>query len=98
MRATGEVLAQAHNDQALALEGNWYLHPDAVGHLPLDVSDRLYSCPDKGVCNWVDLETPLGFMNNVAWVYRETFPAFRHIDGWFGFYGSEPRYYCEHSD
>ncbi|MCG6872971.1 MAG: DUF427 domain-containing protein [Gammaproteobacteria bacterium] len=97
LRGSGKLLVEAPESRATTLEGNWYFHPDVVQHLPLAISDRLYSCPGKGICNWVDLETAHGFMNNVAWVYRETLPGYAHINGWFGFYGDEARYYCETS-
>ena len=89
----GVVLARAqHPDQVLALEGNWYFHPDAVNHAALQVSKRIYVCPYKGTCFWVDFRHGEHFVPDSAWVYPDPKPGYRKIGGWYGFYPNAKGY------
>jgi uncharacterized protein (DUF427 family) len=89
----GAVIVRAEKDeQVIRLEGNFYLHPEVVDSSILAVTSRLYDCPKKGVCHWIDLKTDKGFVTDVAWVYPETKEGFEHIAGWIGFY-PDHRYY-----
>jgi uncharacterized protein (DUF427 family) len=86
----GMVLARAEiSEHVIALEGNWYFHPDSVNTDVLRTSQRQYVCPYKGTCWWVDLETDKHFLPDVAWIYPEPYPGFRRIAGWYGFYPSK---------
>jgi len=92
-KSDNKVLARAATvDQAIQLEGNWYFHTDAVDHSLFELSDRTYTCPDKGTCFWIDLKTNRGYINDVAWVYPETEPEYRKIAGWYGFYADHRIY------
>ena len=86
-RETGEVLAQgAEGGQAQRFEGNWYFDPDTVATGLLKVTERTYTCPYKGTCFWVDLESAGQRAQNVAWVYDEPKKGYEHIKGKYGFY------------
>lgn len=86
-RADGLIVAHAQKpDQVLALEGNWYFHPDAINRDVLKLSERQYICPYKGTCWWVDAHLRDSFVADVAWVYPDPHPGFRRIAGWYGFY------------
>lgn len=87
-RASGKVLAQGdENKSARVFEGNWYFTPDAVNMANLRVTERTYTCPYKGICYWIDLETPEGTRTqNVAWVYRQPKPGYEFIRDEIGFY------------
>jgi len=87
------VLLRARPEQVQRLEGNWYFHPDTIDPARFEVSSRTYTCPKKGVCNWVDLKTDKSYINDVAWVYPSALPGFEHIAGWYGFY-PEHNHYC----
>lgn len=87
-RESGSALAQAEVGASLAkYEGNWYFDPSAVQAELLKVTERTYTCPVKGTCNWVDYVGPDGrTVKDVAWVYPEVKPGHELIQGRFGFY------------
>ncbi len=89
----GEVLVKAElENQVIRLEGYWYFHPSLIEQKYLKVTDRLYACPYKGTCNWVDYEFEKTYLPDVAWMYPETLPEYAHIAGWYGFYTSTEYY------
>jgi uncharacterized protein (DUF427 family) len=92
-RHSGARLAQAEVGQALLkYEGNWYFDPAAVQADVLRVTERTYTCPSKGTCNWVDYVGADGRMvRDVAWFYPSVKPGHEQIQGRYGFYpGSGP--------
>ena len=78
--------------QVIRLEGNFYFHPEVVDTSLLDVTSRIYHCPNKGVCNWIDMKTDKGFVTDACWIYPDPKQAFENIKGWYGFY-PDHRYY-----
>lgn len=72
--ATGEP-----ESTVLDFEGNWYFAPDGVAMQYLKVTERTYTCPYKGVCNWIDLVTPEGKVTNFGWVYPNPKPGYEMI-------------------
>ncbi len=87
-RQNGEIIASAQDHQTVRLfEGNWYFKPEAVNMQHLKLTERTYTCPYKGVCFWIDLETPDGVKaQNVAWVYQNPKPTYEFIKDQIGFY------------
>jgi uncharacterized protein (DUF427 family) len=87
-RETGNLLAQAEVGPGLArYEGNWYFDPAAVQLGVLTITERTYTCPYKGTCNWVDYVGPDGrTVRDVAWVYPKAKPGHELIAGRYGFY------------
>jgi uncharacterized protein (DUF427 family) len=87
-KVSSTTLAQADEGPSLArYEGNWYFDPDAVNADVLRVSERTYTCPYKGTCNWVDYAGPDGrIVKDVAWVYPQVKPGHEVIKGRYGFY------------
>lgn len=85
---TGEVLARGEiGAEVVKYEGNLYFVPEAVERSALVVTDRTYTCPIKGTCNWVDHLAPDGTTTrNVAWLYPTTRPGHELIAGRYGFY------------
>jgi uncharacterized protein (DUF427 family) len=84
---SGEKLAEGSEpDEVFELEGNWYFDPGRVAHEPLHVTQRTYTCPYKGTCNWVDYEGFEGHIRDVAWVYPEAMEGYERIAGRYGFY------------
>lgn len=73
-------------DTALIHEDNWYFQPETVNLGVLDISERIYTCPYKGVCYWIDLRAPHTRSQNIAWVYRDPKPGYEAIKGMIGFY------------
>jgi len=82
------VLARGEaGKEPLKFEGNWYFDPATVEASLLVVTDRTYTCPTKGTCNWVDFVAPDGRqVKDVAWVYPKTKPGHEAIAGRYGFY------------
>src|SRR5262249_57836103 len=87
-RESGTTLAEAEVGPSLArYEGNWYLDPAAVRAEVLRISERTYTCPYKGTCNWVDYVGPDGkTVADVAWVYPAPKPGHEAIKDRYGFY------------
>jgi uncharacterized protein (DUF427 family) len=87
---SGEVLAQgAEPEEVLHLEGNWYFDPARVNAQALEVTERTYTCPYKGICFWVDYVGFEGRIHEVAWVYREPMAGYEKIAGRYGFYSND---------
>lgn len=83
---TGAVLARSDSD-ALRFEGNFYFAPGDVSADVLKLTDRTYTCPYKGTCNWVDFVAADGrVVKDVAWVYPTPKPGHEQIAGRYGFY------------
>jgi uncharacterized protein (DUF427 family) len=87
-RESGTTLAEAEPGPNLAqYEENWYFDPAAVRADLLKVTERTYTCPYKGTCNWVDYVGPDGrTVRDVAWIYPEVKPGHELIRGRYGFY------------
>jgi uncharacterized protein (DUF427 family) len=85
---SGTALAEAELGPGLAkYEGNWYFDPGAVNSNVLSVTERTYTCPMKGTCNWVDYVGSDGrTVANVAWVYPAVKAGHELIKGRYGFY------------
>jgi uncharacterized protein (DUF427 family) len=87
-RESGTALAEADLGPSLAkYEGNWYYEPSAVSTAVLRVTERTYTCPYKGTCNWVDYVGPDGrTVRDVAWIYPQVKAGHEVIQGRYGFY------------
>ena len=81
-------LAQADPGPSLTrYEGNWYFDVAAVKSDVLRVTERTYTCPQKGTCNWVDYVGNDGrIVKDVAWVYPQVKAGHEAIQGRYGFY------------
>ncbi len=86
--ASGTLLAKGEpGAEVVGYEGNHYFSPEAVNQRVLKVTERTYTCPYKGTCNWVDYQGPDGrVVRDVAWVYPRVKPGHEAIQGRFGFY------------
>ena len=87
-KSTGDVLASAESGAGVdKYEGNWYFEPATVSDGLLRVTERTYTCPYKGTCNWVDFVAADGTtVKDVAWLYPAPKPGHEIIKGRYGFY------------
>lgn len=97
-RRDGKVLVEAKAGHFQKLEDKWYIHRDCVDRALFETSDRVYSCPDKGMCYWIDLAGEVTYINDVAWVYPEPRSGYENIAGWYGFYPHHKYYDVEECD
>ncbi len=89
-KPTGTELAAGEVDQTAEIfEGNWYFDPAVVDMSRLKVTERTYTCPYKGTCYWIDLQTPTGSVPNVGWVYNNPKPGYENIKDQIGFYARD---------
>lgn len=91
-RQSGRGIAHGNtaDHSAVKLEGNWYFTPENVDMTHLRITNRTYTCPYKGVCFWVDLETPEGTKaQNVGWVYNDPKRGYEMIKDKIGFYARD---------
>jgi uncharacterized protein (DUF427 family) len=88
---SGVALAAADEGPKLAkYEGNWYFDPAAVNAGILRITERTYTCPVKGTCNWVDYVGSDGrTIKDVAWVYPAVKAGHELIKGRYGFYAGK---------
>jgi len=77
MRATihGTVIAEASDDDVVAIEGNYYFPPAALCGPVLKDSDRPYTCPWKGVAQYHDVVTESRTFRDAAWSYPTAEPS-----------------------
>ena len=87
-----EIVAQGELDQTvILLEGSYYFAPDDVKLDHLIVTSRTYTCPYKGVCQWIDLDSEDGIIKDVGWVYTRPSPKYEYIHGKIAFaFGMRP--------
>ena len=89
-KPSGALLASGDLDQTVEIfEGNWHLDPGVVDVSRPNVTEHTYTCPYKGTCFWIDLDSPGGKAQNVAWVYNDPKPGFENIKDRIGFYARD---------
>lgn len=90
-RTTGKLIAAGDEDSGsmVKLEGCWYYNPDIVDMEHLVITNRTYNCPYKGICYWIDLETPESTVRNIGFVYRHPMQDYEFIAGRIAFYGRD---------
>jgi uncharacterized protein (DUF427 family) len=75
-----EIVAQGEQDQSvIVLEGSFYFAADDVKQDHLIITQRTYTCPYKGLCQWINLDSADGVIPNVGWVYTQPSPKFEYI-------------------
>ncbi len=86
------VLAQRElGDGVFEQEGAYYFDPELVDMTHLVMTPRIYKCPYKGVCHWLDLETDSGTIKDVGWIYTEPREGYEHLRDRVGFaFGMRP--------
>lgn len=78
-------------DGIIEHESSYYFDPGQVDMTHLVISARTYTCPYKGVCHWIDLQTDSGVIESVGWVYTQPRPGYEHIRDKIAFaYGMRP--------
>jgi len=89
-RNNDNIIAEAQDDDEksiIFLEGSWYFQPDLVDMTHLIKTKRTYNCPYKGICYWIDLDSPETQARNIAFVYEEPLDGYERIKGRIAFYG-----------
>lgn len=71
----GQVIAEADKDKLIYIEGNWYFPPDTVKHEYLTKSPTPYTCPWKGVCQYLNVGKDGHISQDNAWSYPEPKPS-----------------------
>lgn len=75
-----EIVAQGKQDRdVFLLEGAYYFEPEQVKQDHLIITNRTYVCVYKGLCQWIDLDTPEGIIQDVGWVYTLPDPKYEYI-------------------
>lgn len=97
-KSDSSILARAPADQIIRLEGNYYFPSDGVNTGNLEISDRVYTCPQKGTCQWIDMKTDKGYINDVAWVYQQPKSQYQNIARHYGFYADHRHYQYQECD
>lgn len=69
------VLAEAHEDDLVRIEGNWYFPADKVDFSLLTESPTPYTCPWKGACQYYSVVNGDTVHADVAWAYPSLLPG-----------------------
>jgi uncharacterized protein (DUF427 family) len=89
-RGSGAVIASADENAGVTyFEGNWYYAPEHVNMAHLRVTERVYTCPYKGRCYWIDLDSPNEKVQNVGWTYFDVKSGYEWIQGQIAFYSRD---------
>jgi uncharacterized protein (DUF427 family) len=70
-------------------DDNWYFLPEQINMDYLQLTDRTWKCPDRGVGYWYDLVAPGLEARNVAWAYPEAKGQHESIAPRIGFWGRD---------
>ena len=93
------TIKNAHTDEQIAsgvyakdvqlFEGAWYFERDVVNMSQLIVTERIYICPYKGTCYWIDLKTPEYEAENVGFTYFDVTPGYEFVKDKIGLYAGQ---------
>ena len=77
MKATinGTVIAEAHKDDLISIEGNWYFPPASIKSGFLSTTATSYICPWKGACQYFAVQDGATSLPDRAWSYPTPYPA-----------------------
>lgn len=87
-RAVWNGTVVAESDHTEYLEGNHYFPRESIVSAHFEPSARTTVCGWKGTANYFHLVVDGERNENAAWVYEETKPAAKAIEGHIAFYGS----------
>jgi uncharacterized protein (DUF427 family) len=65
----GSTVAEAPEADLIQIEGNWYFPPSSIAEGVLTPSATPYTCPWKGVCDYLNVTTSSGTRSDGAWRY-----------------------------
>lgn len=82
----GAVIAEAATQEVQIVEGNIYFPMQAVHEGFLRPSDKVSTCPWKGLANYYDVTVDGEINEDAAWTYREPKDAARNIAGHVAFW------------
>jgi uncharacterized protein (DUF427 family) len=68
-RAIWNDTVLAESDETIILEGNHYFPPDSINHTYFRRSDKLGTCPWKGVASYYDIVVDGDVNPGAAWTY-----------------------------
>lgn len=66
-----KVIAEANDNDLIAIEGNWYFPPGSVGKEYFSTSNHQTHCPWKGDASYYDVVVNNETLSNGAWYYPE---------------------------
>jgi len=76
----------ADSDNHITLESHAYFPPKAVHMEYLKKSDKQYTCPWKGVCDYYDIIVDGKVAVGAAWMYPKPSKAAHNIKGYYAFW------------
>ncbi len=63
------VIAEAHKDELISIEGNWYFPPSSVNQAHVVTSSTPYTCPWKGEAQYFAIKDGDTVLQDRAWSY-----------------------------
>jgi uncharacterized protein (DUF427 family) len=83
---SGQLLANATDDQVQVVEGNVYFPMEAVDQNYLQPTSKTTTCPWKGLANYYDVIVEGKVNGDAAWTYRTPSDAAKQIAGHVAFW------------
>ncbi len=81
-----EIAKGVVDEDVQLFEGAWYFDETAVNFANLILTERIYICPYKGKCHWIDLQTENGRIENIGFTYYQVNPGYEFIQNKIAFY------------
>lgn len=69
------IVAEAPESDLIKIEGNWYFPPASVKDELISTSPTPYTCPWKGVCQYLNVTVGDETLTDVAWRYPDPYPG-----------------------
>ena len=87
------VVAEAAEDSAIRIEGNWYFPPASITEGVLRDSPTPYTCPWKGAAQYHDVVVGGTTHSDAAWSYPKPYPSsFERVGSdYSGYVAFDPR-------
>jgi uncharacterized protein (DUF427 family) len=71
----GVTIAEAHKDDLVRIEGNWYWPPVSLSDDALVESPTPYTCPWKGEAQYFSVSRDGAALTDGAWSYPTLYPT-----------------------
>jgi len=69
------VIAEADRPDVIFLENSWYFPPQSVKQTLLRKSNTPYTCPWRGVCQYLDVGAGDEWSHDAAWSFHDLLPG-----------------------
>lgn len=87
MKAIYNNTVLAKSDEAKLIDGSYYFPKDSIDWSLFEKTERVSTCPWKGVAEYYSIKAGGELYSNGAWAYPSPKEGFERIAGHVAFYG-----------